>query len=322
MPEALAALAEAHRHGLDPARTAGERWMCHMLLGDFDAAWQVSDAVLAATPPDGFDRRDLPFHRRQVWRGSPLAGRDVLVRCYHGLGDVIQFIRYMPLLGLVARSVAVQAEPRLFGLLGGVAGIDRLVPLADHAEPPFEVDIELMELPYAFRTRPATLPAAVPYLSAAPLPVWRRRRRVGLVWAAGHWDGGHRSLPPASCAPLCRMPGIDWICLQRGDGLARLSPADGLRFAEPVDGGEDIVDTAALIRSLDLVISVDTMVAHLAGALGVPVWTLLAHAADWRWMLERADSPWYPTMRLFRQPTPGDWQTPLGDVARELARLT
>lgn len=319
--EALAACGRAHRHGLDPARTARARWTCHMLLGDFAAAWAVGDAVLAAVPPDGFNRADLPLHLRQVWRGAPLAGRHVLVRCHHGLGDVLQFIRYVPPLRRLARSVAVMAEPRLFTLLRTVAGVDAVTPLGG-PDPPFEVDIECMELAFAFRSLSATLPRGVPYLAApAPAPASRGGRfRAGLVWSAGGWDGGHRSIPPALLAPLCRLPGIDWICLQRGDGLAGLRAEHGLSFAEPVDRHEDLARAAQRLRTLDLVVTVDTMIAHLAGALAVPVWTLLPFAADWRWMLGRSDTPWYPTMRLFRQPAAGDWRTPVQRIGHALSQ--
>ncbi|HYG87907.1 MAG TPA: glycosyltransferase family 9 protein [Azospirillum sp.] len=321
---------DLHEHavalGLDPLANGGERWLAAMLLGDFARAWEIGDLVLRRTPPDGFNRRDRPFHRRSVWTGAPFDGRRVLVRCYHGLGDIVQFARYLPLLARRARGVAVQAPDAVHGLLAGLPGVDAVLPLADGLdEPPYDVDLELMELPHAFRTTLETLPAMVPYLTVDEDQVAKQAARldrrgrvaVGIAWAAGVWDGGHRSLPPDLLERLTALPGIDWVCLQRGPAME-----EGVRRCAFRDAGpraDDVLETAAMIRVVDLVVSVDTMVAHLAGALGRPVWTLLPFAADWRWMVERDDSPWYPTMRLFRQPCPGEWETPVAAVVRALS---
>lgn len=326
--ESLALNERALALGADPLENGGEVWMAAMLLGDFERAWVVSDEVLARRTPAEFDRHDLPYHQRAVWDGRPLDGRRVLVRCYHGLGDIIQFCRYLPLVARRAHGLAVQAPLALHGLLRTVAGIDALVALEDPGTvPPHEVAIELMELPHALRTRLDSIPAAVPYLAvpylavpylaveercvaaqAARLPPGDRLR-VGLAWAAGAWDGGHRSLAPRHLQRLAGLPGIDWVCLQRGPALAHAA-AFPFRDAGPRTDG--LVDTAAMILAVDLVLSVDTVVAHLAGALGAPVWTLLPFAADWRWMHGRDDSPWYPSMRLVRQELPGDWQSSIG----------
>ena len=329
--EAQRSLQAAAHLGADPDALAQELWMCAMLLGEFEQAWQVSDAVLARREAAAFNPTDKPFHLRPVWRGTPLSGRHVLVRCYHGLGDTIQFIRYMPLLRQKAASVTIQAVPALHNLLRTVPGIDRIVPLAyDAPDPPFEIDIELMEVPYALRTRLATIPAAVPYLTVDATRIGAARQRiavedglkVGLAWAAGEWRR-ERSLPLDLAARLGAVPGVALVNLQRGPALAAL---EGARVRPtfidpPAAWSDDIVETAATIRGLDLVISVDTMVAHLAGALGAPVWTLLDHRADWRWMLDRADSPWYPTMRLFRQKAPGDWMSVVMDASDALGAL-
>ncbi|WP_448189011.1 hypothetical protein [Azospirillum sp. sgz301742] len=302
-----------------------ERWLAAMRMGDFARAWEVSDLVQRRTAPEDFDRRDRPLHRRAVWNGAPLEGRRVLVRCYHGLGDILHMARYLPLLAKRARGVAVQAPDAVRGVLAALPGVDAVLPLTDDLDVACDVAVELMELPHAFRTTLETLPAAVPYVTvdegrvAAQAARLRRRgrRMVGIAWAAGAWDGGLRSLPPELLDRLAAIPDVDWVCLQRGPALA-----DGVGRMEFRDAGPrtgDVLDTAAMIRALDLVVSVDTMVAHLAGALGAPVWTLLRFAADWRWMAGRDDSPWYPTMRLFRQPTPGDWATPVEAVARTLS---
>jgi hypothetical protein len=164
----------------------------------------------------------------------------------------------------------------------------------------------------------------------APAPLARDGRlAVGLVWECGDWDRETRAVPPALLAPLAAVPGVAWHVLQRGPGLAALGPA-GTPFAGvplgagstvAVSGRDDVLEAAAVVRALDLVVSVDTFPAHLAGALGVPAWTLLAHAADWRWMDGRDDTPWYPSMRLFRQPRPGDWPAAVARVADALAPL-
>lgn len=293
--------------------------MEHMRRGDWAAAWELSDAVLRARAhaPACWH---LPRHEQWVWDGRALTGRRVLVRCYHGLGDTVQLIRYAPRVRAVAKELTVWAHPALLPLLGGAPAlhIDRLLPLHDgHPGIDHDVDVEIMELPHVFRTTPATLPATVPYLPAEPVAVLPDRGRfaVGIVWRAGDWDE-RRSVPAPLLAPLAAVPGVTLHALQRGAvGLAERPP--GFRPA----GSDRIEEAAAVMRALDLIISVDSLPAHLAGALGVPVWTLLHADADWRWMHGREDSPWYPTMRLFRQATPGDWRPVLARVAAELARV-
>lgn len=301
--------------GVDALAIGGERWKAHTLLGDFDSAWAVSDAVLARTAPDGFNPTDRPFHQRPVWNGRPFDGEAVLVRCYHGLGDILQFSRYLPLVARRASRLWVQAPVGVHALLSGIPSVEGWLPLSDDAPmPPYTVQAELMELPFAFRTTMMSLPMAAAGIAVDPARVaaqkarLRRRGRisVGLAWAAGAWDGGHRSLPPDLLRRLTDAPGIDWVCLQRG---AALEEAASLPFCDTGARSEDLADTAAMIRAVDLVLTVDTVVAHLAGTLGAPVWTMLHHEADWRWLLDREDSPWYPTMRLLRQPAAGDWAT-------------
>jgi hypothetical protein len=241
------------------------------------------------------------------------------VRCYHGLGDTIQFIRYAPLLCAMASEVTVWAQPALIPLLRGMPGAGRLLPLHDGTpELDYDVDLEVMELPHLFRSTPATLPAAVPYLH----PQRRPRPRgdgaalaVGLVWQAGDWDP-RRSIPAPLLRPLAEIPGVALHLLQRGPALAEAPAGLGI-----VTGSDDVLVAASVMTALDLVLSVDSMPAHLAGALGLPVWTLLAAESDWRWMEGREDSPWYPTMRLVRQPRPGDWPAVVARVAEDLGDL-
>ena len=290
-----------------------------MRAGDFAAAWEVCDAVLAARRAAGFPPGwDRPRHLQAIWNGGSLAGKRVLVRCYHGLGDTVQFIRYAPLLRAVAREVIVWAQPALVSLVQTVPGVDRVLSLHDGApEAEFDVDLEIMELPHLFRSTMATLPAGVPYLhvAAADLPRTPGRWAAGLVWRSGEWDK-RRSVPAGLLAEtLGRVSGVDWHLLQRGSALGEMPPGFGLDL-----GSDDPWQAARTMRALDLVISVDSFPAHLAGALGVPVWTLLPAPADWRWMEGRADSPWYPSMRLFRQDPAraGDWRPVLAEVAAAL----
>ncbi len=289
-----------------------------MRRGDFERAWEASDAALAA---DRGAMHDLPRHLRAVWDGTPLDGRRVLVRCHHGLGDTLQFVRYLPLVERRARSVSVLAQPALLPLLRTMGGAACLLPLDDAPDPPHDVDVEVMELPHVFRTSLATLPADVPYLHVPAAPRPDRAPdglAVGIVWRVGDW-APHRAIPLARLAPLADVPGVTLHVLQRGDGLAERSGA--LARLGTLAPADDVPEMARTMRALDLVITVDSMPAHLAGALGVPVWTLLPADADWRWMEGRDDSPWYPTMRLFRQERPGDWAPVVARVADALRRL-
>jgi hypothetical protein len=288
-------------------------WMHLARSGDLEAAWAVSDRIRAR---HGWPCDDtIPRHVQTVWDGTPLAGRRVLIRCYHGLGDTIQFIRYAPLVRAMAAHLAVWAQAPLLPLLERMAGIDELLPLHDGApDAEYDVDVEVMELPFAFRTTLATIPNAVPYLSAEPIDIAGDRLRVGLVWRAGEWNA-HRCIPFAALAPLLDRRDVSWLSLQ----LAREGDEQHPRLSDVPAG--TVAATARAMAALDLVISVDSMPAHLAGALGVPVWTLLPYDADWRWLEARIDSPWYPTMRLFRQRARGGWASVIDDVGRALDEL-
>ena len=289
-------------------------WTEAMLDGEFERAWRISDRVIRRRR--GRSCADLPHHLRWVWDSTPLAGRHVLVRCYHGLGDTLQFIRFVPRVAAIARSVIVEAQPELLPLLRSVCGTAELHPL--DAALPWDVAVESMELPHALRLTLADLPGPLPYLTPPSLPPRSKpaRSQIGLAWAAGDWRR-ERSLPAALLLPLARLP-ADLVGLQLGP--AREAAADlvgALDRMVPEDA--TITETAMLICGLDLVITVDTMVAHLAGALGRPVWLLLDAEADWRWMRGRDDSPWYPTMRLFRQTRQGQWGPVVEKVVAALA---
>jgi hypothetical protein len=261
-----------------------------MRANDFEAAWAINDAVLAARDPAQADDPTLPYHRRWVWDGRPFDNRRVLVRCYHGLGDTIQFARYLAPLRSRASHMTIEVQPELAGLLHGMA--DRIHPF-DPAQPlpPADVDIEIMELAHALRLPPD--PA--PYLHAKPSP----QDGIGLCWQAGGWDPS-RSIPASALHPLRLLP---LISLQRGPAAADAATIGAI---DPLRGSMDIHATTSLVAGLDAVITVDTMIAHLAAALGRPTIVLLPDNADWRWG-RGPRCAWYRTAQLVRQPRPGQW---------------
>jgi hypothetical protein len=245
-------------------------WFAHMRRGDFAAAWAISDGIVRTHAR----RWDIPRHEQLIWDGTPLDGRRVLIRCYHGLGDTIQFARFIPLVERIASHVTVWVQPSLIPLLRTMNTHADLLPLHDGTpEAEYDVDVEIMELAHVFRVTPDTIPRP-PYLDVelADIP----RGGIGVAWRAGEWD-------PNRSVPVELFDGIPFVSLDRENPDA-----------------DTPLKTARLMRALDLVITVDTMTAHLAGALGVAVWTLLPRQCDWRWMDDRGDSPWYPSMRLFR----------------------
>jgi hypothetical protein len=252
-----------------------------------------------------------------------------------GLGDMIQFIRYAPLVKQRGGKVDVECPDILLQLFASVAGVDQLVSEGSEL-PPFDVHAPLMSLPYLLGTRLETVPAEVPYLSVPQDLVQRWRGRfteaqsfkVGIVWQGNpqhKWDR-HRSVPLPQFAPLAAVPGVQLISLQKGDALAALRSLDGrfrvTEWTEPQDPESGtFAETAAAMMNLDLVVTVDTAVAHLAGALALPVWVALSTIVDWRWLLDRPDTPWYPTVRLFRQETLGKWEPVFARMANELGAL-
>lgn len=285
-----------------------------MRSGAFEDAWKLSDKVLAA----GVNRDPrLPRHHQCVWDGSPLAGKRVLVRCYHGLGDTIQFIRYVPMLKQIAKEVIVWAQEPLLELLKNVPEIDTLLRLHDgQPDVSYDVDLEVMELPFIFRTTIDTIPCKIPYLHAEPLKLSDEHKfNVGLVWQSGNWNQA-RCIPFEVLAPLAELNNVNLYILQGNAEEAGWQEGFGIH-----PGAFDLFNYARVIRGLDLMISADSMPAHLAGAMNVPVWTILHDQADWRWMDKRSDSPWYPSMRLFRQEEKGNWEMVIKEVAQALKRL-
>lgn len=290
------------------------QWFAAMRSQDLDRAWRIGDQMLRQRRKSAIPKHTGPRHLQQIWRGESLEDARVLVRCYHGLGDTIQFIRFATPLRRIARQVIVWCQPELQSLVARVAGVDDVLPLHDGTvEAGFDVDIEVMELPHALRVTKADLGHGVPYLSVRPEPVVSGSDdfRVGVVWKAGEWDT-RRSIPQNHLEPLTAIKNLR---------LYSLHPDADVNDGFMAGWGSAAIDTlAARMAALDLIITVDTMSAHLAGALGVPTWTLLHSEADWRWG-RGTHCVWYPTMRLFRQNVSGDWTSPLLQVANELRNI-
>lgn len=318
LPAAFAAFNEAEKLGARADRCAGGRWMAFMLQGDFEAAWCESDAIRRRAAPDA--------HR--FWNGQDIRGKRVIVRCLHGFGDAVQFLRYAPALRSRASEVIFEVPPRLVELAPHFDGVDRVITWGDRAPqraPHWDVQMEVMELPYYFRTVIDELPRATQYLRPpgearariAERMGHSRRPRVGLVWSAGQWNQT-RNLPFHLLAQLLDNAEVEFWNLQGVDSRDEepYTHQSGLR--EIMEYRDSILALAAAISQLDLVITVDTLAAHLAGALGVPAWVLLQFAADWRWMTGTTESPWYPSLRLFRQARQNDWQFVIDDVGRAL----
>ena len=311
------------------ASDVGARWLEAMRRGDFEAAWRETDRIelprRVRESRGGFVRG--PQHL--TWDGTPFDGRDVLIRCEHGLGDTLQFMRYAPLVRERARSVTALVQPMLVPLFEGSAAYGEVRNGWTDAPPPrHDVAIEVMELAYAFRSTVETLPREVPYLPLEPLARVRERLppmsggtgvRVGLTWSASDWDTT-RSVPLEALEPLGRVADVRFYSLQQGE--AAKAWRDAPFTIDPYSQHTAPVEmAAAAMLDVDLVITIDSMVAHLAGALGRPVWVFLKHESDWRWIEGRDDSPWYPTMRLFRQPASGDWRGAVTAAAAALAKM-
>jgi tetratricopeptide (TPR) repeat protein len=294
-----------------------------LAIGDFEQGWPAYEwRWRGATELTSRD-----FSQPQ-WRGEDLNGKTILLHAEQGFGDTIQFIRYLPLVAQKGCKVILELPDSLMPLIPGIDGLVSMHRRGDPL-PAFDVHCPLMSLPLSFGTTATTIPASVPYLSAPAERVgaWRTRLahlgkpRVGLVWSGkpSHKNDHNRSIALSRLEPLLSVPDVTFVSLQREyreTELPALARLPVFRLDETIT---DFADTAAAIGELDLVIAVDTAVAHLAGALGRPLWLLLSHIQDWRWMHDRTDSPWYPSARLFRQSQIGDWDGVIAAVAQELA---
>jgi len=299
--------------------------MILLLTGRYQEGWEAYEARLVLDPwpapapnPSALPLTDLAEVRERV----------ILVRAEQGYGDVLQFCRYVPLLAERGARVVLEVPASLVRLMRGLDGVDHVVATGE-ALPWYDRQIRIMSLPRLFGTTPDTIPQAIPYLRADTTLAdrWHDRfpksptRRIGLVWAGGHRpENPHaaaidrrRSVPLDMLAPLATVPDCHFVSLRVADS----APADWL--FDPSSDIADFADTAALVQSLDLIIAVDTAVAHLAGALGKPVWLLNRYDSCWRWFCDRDDSPWYPTLRQFRQTAPHDWHGVIERVVDALA---
>lgn len=332
LDEAMAAFDAAVR--LRPAYADAQlnQAMCRLAMGDFARGWaqyewrwrtpQAARASRLPTPP---------------WLGrEPVAGQTVLLTAEQGLGDTLQFCRFAGQVAALGARVVLQVQPSLVRLLKRLDGVSDVVAQGGPV-PPHDRWTPLMSLPLALQTRLETLPASVPYLAADPAEAaaWRARLgearglRLGLVWAgAARPDqpiasatDRRRSLPLSALAPLAKVAGVDLVSLQMGPAAAELAGWAGPPIADPMQDVKDFADTAAVVANLDLVISCDTSVAHLAGAMGKPVWILNRADGCWRWLTGREDSPWYPTARLFTQSVRGDWTDIVARVRKALAEV-
>lgn len=288
-----------------------EQWTAAMRSQDLRWAWRIGDQVLRERPPSGNQKHTGPRHLQRIWEGKPLENARVLVRCYHGLGDTIQFIRFAAPLRRIAREVIVWCQPELLPLVSRIPHVNRVLPLSDgEVEAAFDLDVEVMELPHALSASAAIIAAEVPYLSVFPerRPSESLGLHVGVVWQAGDWDP-RRSVPRSFLEPLATIADVHLFSLQPG---ANLTDTPIMDLSSP-----SIETLAARMAALDVVLTVDTMAAHLAGALGLRVWTLLHSDPDWRWGNTHRCA-WYPTMRLFRQSIAGDWSAPVLEAADAL----
>jgi tetratricopeptide (TPR) repeat protein len=316
LDEALPLWRQALESTPGDAATQTNYAMACLLVGDYATGLPAFEHRWAKKENAG-KRPGLPFAE---WTGEALHGKRILVYAEQGLGDVVQFSRYLPMLRAQGAQVTFLVARKMRALLAAsLPGIDLLDDVARARTLAADYRVALMSLPLHFGTRPDTIPAAVPYLKADPARVahWRERIggegfKVGIAWQGNPHvavDTG-RSVPLAAFAPLAEVPGVRLISLQKNEGAEQRAnaPMAVEDLGPDFDAGRDaFLDTAAAMESLDLVITSDTAIAHVAGALGRPVWVAIRHVPDWRWMLGRADSPWYPTMRLFRQGTAGDW---------------
>jgi Flp pilus assembly protein TadD len=295
-----------------------------LLIGNYREGWEEFE-WFRKTEDCNKRQRNFP---QPLWNGSDIEGRTMLLHAEEGFGDTLQFIRYAPFVVQRGAKVIVESQKELTSLLKNVNGIQDVISHGSEL-PPFDIHCPLMSLPRVFGTTLENIPAHTPYLSPAPSQVreWRERlqrdhshTKIGLVWSGGGLPF-RKSCSLELFSPLASLQGISFYSLQKGSPAKQSKSApEGMKLTDYTDELRNFSDTAAFIENLDLIITVDTAVAHLAGALGKKVWTLLPFVPDWRWLLNRDDSPWYPTMKLFRQPSLGDWRSVIAEIVDTLRK--
>ena len=323
--EALAGFNKAIMIKTDYVEAHLNRSIESLLAGNYKRAWPEYEWRLRTS--------DCIVHNFQQpgWNGSSLSGQTILVHAEQGMGDTFQFIRYLPLVKAKGGKVIFECQKMLFRLLQNNKSADEIVERTPDFESDlrFDVHIPLLSLPGIFGTTLENIPSKVPYISANPMLVeqWREKHKpnglfkIGIVWAGNskHKNNHNRSCSLADYAPLGNLPGLAFYSLQKGPESAEaLKPPGEMKIKDLDNELNDFADTAAVIANMDLIISIDSSVAHLAGAMGKPVWVLLPFAPDWRWMLDRDDSPWYPGMRLFRQNKYNEWSGVFEQVKKTL----
>lgn len=299
------------------------RALARLTLGDFGAGWADYEARWRVP---GWPSPPPPFVQPR-WDGLPLADRTLLLQAEQGLGDTLQFVRYVPQIAARGGRIVLSVPAALIPLLSGLSGVDAIVDMTGPL-PPFDCWLPLLSLPLVTGYAPES--ASIPYLAVAfdRVAQWRRRLgpgpTVGLAWAGnpGNRNDRRRSCPAQRLASLLALPGLHWVSLQKGAAAADIGRLGWSgRVADLDPEIRDFRDTAAILQAIDLLVTVDTAVAHLGGALGRPTWIMLGDATDWRWQQQRRDSPWYPTVKLFRQPAAGDWEGLIDRVILELRTL-
>lgn len=330
--EAIAAWRKAQAVMPGYAEAHWNEALARLALGEYTLGWRKYEWRWRTRSTGLVARQNLG----RLWLGdAPLAGKSVLLTAEQGLGDTLQFVRYAPLLALRGARVMIEAQPALVPLLRRLPGVARLLAQGE-VLPQTDFHCPLLSLPLVFGTTLETIPDRVPYLTADPAKVARWKLRlnhlsglhIGLAWAGAkrpampldHDVDGRRSITLAHFAPLAGLAGAQFVSLQKGAAAAQTrTPPRGLVVHDWTGELHDFDDTAALIAALDLVISVDTSVVHAAGALAKPTWLLNRFDSCWRWLVARNDSPWYPTLRQFRQERPGDWEAVMRAMRRALA---
>jgi Flp pilus assembly protein TadD len=327
LPEAIAAFRSALLHSTELTQARWNLALALLANGDFAEGWSAYDTRLGLRELGALAPRD----DAPRWDGVPRAGTTLLLSAEQGLGDAIQFARFVRPLAAAGMHVVLRVPQPLVRLLATVDGVAQSIGPNDPA-PAHDAWLPLLSIAGALRVEANSIPADVPYLrpdstraaTAARVVASRPGRvRAGIAWAGNpdHVNDRRRSIALAVLAPLFDVPAVAWFSLQKGDAGRELAATPAARHVVPLASDSTLDDTAALAQQLDVVVSVDTSIAHLAGALARPTWLMLPFAADWRWGIERVDSAWYPTMRLFRQPAIGDWAGVVRDVASALRML-
>jgi tetratricopeptide (TPR) repeat protein len=295
--------------------------LIHLIKGNFEKGWKEFEwrwRTKEFIP----QQRNFP---QPLWDGSDIEGKTILLYAEQGFGDTIQFVRYAPFVAQRNAKVIIECLNDVKSLVQTVDGVSHVVVRGEPL-PEFDLQCPLLRLPFVFNTTKETIPVQIPYLFIAPESVQRWKEliqhddsklKIGIAWSGNpkHINDRNRSFSLDTFVPLSKVEDIAFYSLQKANNLS-----SSMNLIDYTDEFHDFSDTGALIENLDLIVSVDTAVVHLAGSLGKPVWVLLPYVPDWRWMLNRDDSPWYPTMRLFRQPSPGDWKSVIATLSEELQK--